>query len=90
MEDPSTQITPAEALQRSGEELEVGDEYVEIVNLGKDFGRRLIVTAKQNLNQRIREIENRMSVVEPIYAAAQKPPQKFGPPPKSASASNGG
>jgi N utilization substance protein A len=57
VEDPSTQITPAEALQRSGEELEVGDEYVEIVNLGKDFGRRLIVTAKQNLNQRIREIE---------------------------------
>jgi N utilization substance protein A len=57
VEDPSTQITPEEALQRSGEELEVGDEYVEIVNLGKDFGRRLIVTAKQNLNQRIREIE---------------------------------
>lgn len=57
VEDPSTQITAEEALQRSGEELEVGDEYVEIVNLGKDFGRRLIVTAKQNLNQRIREIE---------------------------------
>ena len=39
---------------------------------------------------RIREIENRMAVVEPIYAAAQKPPQKFGPPPKAASASNSG
>jgi transcription termination/antitermination protein NusA len=57
VEDPSTQISVAEALQRSGEELEVGDEYVEIVNLDKDFGRRLVVTAKQNLNQRIREIE---------------------------------
>ncbi|MCW5661077.1 MAG: M48 family metallopeptidase [Burkholderiaceae bacterium] len=34
---------------------------------------------------RIREIENRLSVVEPIYASAQKPPQRFGPPPKSAS-----
>jgi N utilization substance protein A len=57
VEDPSTQISVAEALERSGEELEVGDEYVEIVNMGKDFGRRLVVTAKQNLNQRIREIE---------------------------------
>jgi transcription termination/antitermination protein NusA len=57
VENPATQISVQEALQRSGEELEVGDEYVEIVNMGKDFGRRLIVTAKQNLNQRIREIE---------------------------------
>jgi predicted Zn-dependent protease len=39
---------------------------------------------------RIREIENRLSVVQPIYAAAQKPPQRFGPPPKAASASNNG
>jgi predicted Zn-dependent protease len=38
---------------------------------------------------RIREIENRLSVVEPIYAAAPKPPQKFGPPPKSASSNTG-
>src|SRR5207253_9311635 len=29
----------------------------EIVSMGNDIGRRLIVTAKQNLNQRIREIE---------------------------------
>ncbi len=57
VEDASTQISVKEALERSGEELEVGDEYVEIVNMGRDFGRRLIVTAKQNLNQRIREIE---------------------------------
>jgi len=40
--------------------------------------------------QRIREIENRLSVVEPIYAAAQKPPQRFAPPPpKAASAGDG-
>src|SRR4051812_17082317 len=56
VENPATQITPDEALKKSGEELEVGDEYVEIINMGKDFGRRLIVTAKQNLNQRIRDI----------------------------------
>ena len=57
VENPAIEISVQEALKRSGEELEVGDEYVEIVNMGKDFGRRLIVTAKQNLNQRIREIE---------------------------------
>ena len=55
--NPALEITPEEALKKSGEELEVGDEYVEIVNMGRDFGRRLVVTAKQNLNQRIREIE---------------------------------
>ncbi len=54
--DPVTQISVEEARQRSGEELEVGEEYVEIINLA-EFGRRLIVTAKQNLNQKIKEIE---------------------------------
>jgi len=39
---------------------------------------------------RIREIENRLSVVEPIYNAAPKPAQRFGPPPKAASGSNSG
>jgi predicted Zn-dependent protease len=37
---------------------------------------------------RIREIENRMTVVEPIYNAAPKPAQRFGPPPKAASGSS--
>ncbi|MDP4198957.1 MAG: transcription termination factor NusA [Bacteroidota bacterium] len=55
--NPDIEITPADAYKKSGEELEPGDEYVEIINMGKDFGRRLIVAAKQNLNQRIREIE---------------------------------
>lgn len=54
--DPVTQISVQEAFEKSGDELEVGDEYVEIVPLNS-FGRRLIVTAKQNLNQRIKEIE---------------------------------
>lgn len=38
------------------EDLEVGDDYVESLDLAS-FGRRLITLAKQNLNQRIREIE---------------------------------
>lgn len=55
--NPDLEITPTDAFKKSGEDLEPGDEYVEIINMGKDFGRRLIVAAKQNLNQRIREIE---------------------------------
>jgi predicted Zn-dependent protease len=39
---------------------------------------------------RIREIENRLSVVQPIYAAAQKPPQRFAPPPAKAASASGG
>jgi len=31
---------------------------------------------------RIREIESRLPAVEPVFAAAAKPPQRFGPPPK--------
>ena len=56
VEDPITQIDQGTARERSGEDLEVGDEYVEIVDL-QTFGRRSIFSAKQNLNQRIREIE---------------------------------
>ncbi|MDP4220756.1 MAG: NusA N-terminal domain-containing protein, partial [Bacteroidota bacterium] len=41
VEDPSTQISVEDAFKKSGEELEPGDEYVEVINTGKDFGRRL-------------------------------------------------
>ncbi len=54
--DPVTQIDAKEARKRSGEDIEVGEEFVEIVPLDT-FGRRLVVSAKQNLNQRIKEIE---------------------------------
>lgn len=56
VEDPVTQIDVKEARKRSGEDLDAGEEYVEIVPLST-FGRRLVVSAKQNLNQRIKEIE---------------------------------
>ncbi|HEX9615538.1 MAG TPA: transcription termination factor NusA [Bacteroidota bacterium] len=56
VEDPSTQIDTKEARRKSGEDLDVGEEFVEIVPL-ETFGRRLVVSAKQNLNQRIKEIE---------------------------------
>lgn len=54
--DPETQILASEALERSGEELEVGDDYTEVLDY-VTFGRRHIVNLKQNLNQKIREVE---------------------------------
>jgi N utilization substance protein A len=54
--DPITQVDVKEARKKSGEDIDVGEEFVEIVPLDS-FGRRLVVSAKQNLNQRIKEIE---------------------------------
>ncbi len=56
VENPNTQVDVEIARELSGEELEVGEDYVEIIPL-VSFGRRLVVSAKQNLNQRIKEIE---------------------------------
>jgi transcription termination/antitermination protein NusA len=57
VEDPNLQIS-IEDVEATGneDELEVGDEYVEKLRL-ISFGRRLVNFAKQNLNQRIRELE---------------------------------
>ena len=57
--DPVTQIDVQTAKKISGEDLAVGEDYVEEIDL-VDFGRRLIVTAKQNLNQRIKELEKEL------------------------------
>ena len=54
--DPEIEITAEDANEKSGEELEPGDEYVEVLDF-VSFGRRHIVNLKQNLNQKIREIE---------------------------------
>jgi len=60
VEDPETEISIAEVEEKGNEdELEVGDEYVEKLELSS-FGRRLINLARQNLNQRIREIEKEL------------------------------
>jgi transcription termination/antitermination protein NusA len=56
VEDPVTQIDVQTARELSGEELGVGEDFVEVIPL-ETFGRRLVVAAKQNLNQRIKEIE---------------------------------
>jgi len=56
VENPTTQIDVETAREVSGETLDVGEDFVEVVPL-VNFGRRLVVSAKQNLNQRIKEIE---------------------------------
>ncbi len=57
VEDADTQISIDEVNKKGNEdELEVGEDYVEKVELSS-LGRRLITLAKQSLNQKIREIE---------------------------------
>lgn len=57
VQDPNTQIGIDEVNKRGNEEeLEVGDDFVEKIELST-LGRRLIVLAKQSLNQKIRELE---------------------------------
>ncbi len=59
VENPAIQIDVETARKLSGEQLEVGEEYVEIIPLAQ-FGRRLVTTAKQNFTQRIKEIEKEL------------------------------
>ena len=59
VENPTTQIDVQTAKEASGEDLGIGEDYVEVVPL-ETFGRRLVVSAKQNLNQRIKEIEREL------------------------------
>jgi transcription termination/antitermination protein NusA len=56
VENPMTQVDKQTAKEITGEDLDVGEDCVEVVPL-VSFGRRLVVSAKQNLNQRIKEIE---------------------------------
>jgi transcription termination/antitermination protein NusA len=57
--DPSIEILRTEANQ-GAEDYEVGDEFLEEItldNIAENFGRRLVNTAGQTLNQRIRDVE---------------------------------
>lgn len=53
--DEVSEIT-LEAATAVEPDLEIGDEFIEIVD-PKSFGRRLIISAKQNLNQKIKDAE---------------------------------
>lgn len=63
VEDPNTQIDIKTVRKKTDEPLELGDEYVELIELDK-FDRRLVVSAKQSLNQRIKEIEKEITFAE--------------------------
>lgn len=54
--DPNTQIDLDSVRKKTDEPLGIGDDFVEVIDI-QSFGRRLVVSAKQNLNQRIKEIE---------------------------------
>ena len=57
VQDPNTEVSIDEVNEKGNEEeLEVGDDFVEKIEL-LTFGRRLINLARQSLNQKIREIE---------------------------------
>ena len=56
--DEVTEIDLATA-QKAEPDLELGDEFLEIID-PSTFGRRLIISAKQNLNQRIKEVEKEL------------------------------
>lgn len=60
VKDPITEIDIATAKEKSGEDFEVGDDYVEEIPI-EDFGRRMVINLKQNLNQKIREIEKEIT-----------------------------
>lgn len=62
VEDPVTEITLEDAL-KIDEDAELGEEIVEVID-PIAFGRRLIVAAKQNLNQKIRDFEREKLVEE--------------------------
>ncbi|MBN1408024.1 MAG: transcription termination factor NusA [Calditrichaceae bacterium] len=61
VEDPVSEIDLESAL-KIDPDAEIGEEVVEVIDPA-EFGRRLIVTAKQSLNQRIRDFE-RENVME--------------------------
>ncbi len=57
VEDPNKQISIDEVNKKGNEDdLEVGEDFVEKIELAT-LGRRLVVLAKQSLNQKIRELE---------------------------------
>lgn len=58
--DPNVEIDVASAKDVSGEDFDPGDDYVEEIPID-EFGRRLVLNLKQNLNQKIREIEKEVT-----------------------------
>ncbi len=60
VKDPNVEIDIDTAKEKSGEDFSVGDDYVEEIPT-EEFGRRMVINLKQNLNQKIREIEKEIT-----------------------------
>ena len=60
VKDPNVEIDVESAKEKSGEVFAPGDEYVEEIPT-EEFGRRMVINLKQNLNQKIREIEKEIT-----------------------------
>ena len=58
--DPNTEIDVETAKEKSGEDFSPGDDFVEELPI-EEFGRRLVLNLKQNLNQKLREIEKEVT-----------------------------
>lgn len=58
VDDPTKEID-LESARKVEPSLEIGDDFIEILD-PSNFGRRLITSAKQNLNQRIRDVEKEL------------------------------
>lgn len=58
VEDPITQIDIDDA-RKVEPSMEVGDDFIDVVDPGS-FGRRLIINARQTLNQKLRDIERKI------------------------------
>ncbi len=56
VEDPAVEISLKEALTYDPQAM-VGEETVVMIDYEREFGRRIIISAKQHLVQRLREIE---------------------------------
>ncbi|GBE30428.1 hypothetical protein BMS3Bbin04_01462 [bacterium BMS3Bbin04] len=62
IEDEAYEIELTRALE-TDEDIEVGDDFVEVIDYNS-FGRRLILSTKQNLIQKIKEIEKQNLIDE--------------------------
>ena len=58
--DPATEIDAESAKDKTGEDFEIGDDYVEEVPI-EEFGRRSVLNLKQNLNQKLKEIDKEVT-----------------------------
>lgn len=58
--DEGTEIDVESAKEKAGEDFQIGDDFAEEIPI-EQFGRRMVINLKQNLNQKIREIEKEIT-----------------------------